>query len=73
MVRIDLNAGTIDMCIDDSELARRRDALAPPQLPNHTPWQEIYRNTVGQLAEGGVMELATKYHNVRRHVPRHSH
>lgn len=73
VVRIDLNAGTIDLCVDDAELARRRDTLEPPQLPNHTPWQEIYRNTVGQLAEGGVMELATKYHNVRRHVPRHSH
>ncbi len=72
-VRIDLNAGTIDLCVGDAELARRREALQPPQLPNHTPWQEIYRNTVGQLAEGGVMELATKYHNVRRHVPRHSH
>ena len=28
---------------------------------------------VGQLAEGGVMELATKYQNVREKIPRHSH
>ncbi len=61
------------MMIDDATLAERRVNLEPVELPNHTPWQEIYRSTVGQLAEGGVMELATKYHNVRRHIPRHSH
>ncbi len=72
-IRLDLNAGTLDMVIDDATLAERRANLEPVELPNHTPWQEIYRSTVGQLAEGGVMELATKYHNVRRHIPRHSH
>ena len=73
MVRVELDAGRINMLVDDEELARRRAALPPPELPNHTPWQELYRQTVGQLAGGGVMELATKYHDVRRHIPRHSH
>ena len=48
------------------QLAQRREALELPELEHHTPWQEIYRNTVGQLADGGVMDLATKYRNVRR-------
>jgi dihydroxy-acid dehydratase len=73
MIRIDLNKGSIDMLLEDDELERRRAAYQPPDLENHTPWQEIYRSTVGQLDSGGVIELATKYRDVRRHIPRHSH
>ena len=73
IVRIDLNTGTINMLVDDAQLAARREAFTPPELPNHTPWQEIYRSTVSQLDSGGVIKLATKYHNIRDHIPRHSH
>ena len=73
LVRVDLNAGTIDMLVPEEELRARRESLAPPDLPNHTPWQEIYRSHVGQLAEGGVFDVATKYQDVRRFVPRASH
>ena len=73
LVRVDLNAGTIDMLVPEEELRVRRERLAPPDLPNHTPWQEIYRAHVGQLAEGGVFDVATKYQDVRRFVPRASH
>ena len=72
-VRVDLNQCSIDMLVDADELATRRSAYQPPELPNHTPWQEIYRSTVSQLDSGGVIELATKYHDVRQHIPRHSH
>jgi len=72
-VRVDLNKATIDMLIDDEELARRRAEYRPPEFDNHTPWQEIYRATVSQLDTGGVIKLATKYHNVRERIPRHSH
>ena len=73
IVRVDLGAGTIDMLVPEAELRARRERLAPPDLPNHTPWQEIYRAHVGQLAEGGVFDIATKYQDVRRFVPRPSH
>ncbi len=73
VVRVDLEAGSIDMLVPEEELRARRERLAPPDLPNHTPWQEIYRSHVGQLAEGGVFDLATKYQDVRRFVPRASH
>ena len=73
VVRVDLEAGTIDMLVPDEELRARRERLAPPDLPNHTPWQEIYRSHVGQLADGGVFDLATRYQDVRRFVPRASH
>ena len=73
LIRVDLEAGAIDMLVPDEELRARRERLAPPDLPNHTPWQEIYRSHVGQLADGGVFDLATKYQDVRRFVPRASH
>ena len=72
-IRVDLVAGSIDMLVPEEELWARRERLAPPDLPNHTPWQEIYRSHVGQLADGGVFDLATRYQDVKRFVPRASH
>ena len=73
VIRVDLGSGTIDMLVPEEELRARRERLAPPDLPNHTPWQEIYRSHVGQLADGGVFDLATRYQDVKRFVPRASH
>jgi len=72
-VRVDLNTGECNVLISDAELeARRKDA--PPAIPpNQTPWQEIYRATVGQLHTGAVMEMALKYKNVVDDMPRHNH
>ena len=41
----------------------RIDAWTPPEIVSQTPWQEIYRTHVGQLADGGCLELATAYSN----------
>ena len=72
-LKIDLNRGTLDVLITDEELTTRMASLEN-QIPEHqTPWQEIYRDTVGQLSTGGIIELATKYHKLRNIVPRHSH
>jgi dihydroxy-acid dehydratase len=73
MVRVDLNTGRCDVMMPDAELeARRRDA--PPAVPpNQTPWQEIYRATVGQLHTGACMELALPYRGVGQDMPRHNH
>ena len=73
VLRVDLNVGSLNVLIDEASLASRRAALQPPELHSHTPWQELYRQTVGQLADGGVMEIATKYQNLRRHTPSPSH
>jgi dihydroxy-acid dehydratase len=72
-VRIDLNEGTVNMLVSEDEIAQRRAEWQAPELPNQTPWQEIYRDTVGQLADGACIELAVKYQNVRKNIPRHSH
>ena len=73
MLRIDLNRCTIDVLIDERELQKRRDLLQLDETENQTPWQEIYRNTVGQLSGGGIIELAEKYKKIRHVIPRHSH
>jgi dihydroxy-acid dehydratase len=67
-VRIDLNKGTANILISDDELKRRHADLKAkggfPYPANQTPWQELYRQTVGQQATGACMEFATRYHNI---------
>jgi len=67
-VRIDLNKGSANILISDEELKQRHAELKAnggfKHPPNQTPWQEIYRNTVGQQSTGACMELATRYQNV---------
>ena len=72
-VRLDLNARRLDALVDDAEWQARKDAWQPPELVNQTPWQEIYRRHVGQLADGGCLELATAYRRVARMLPRDNH
>ncbi|WP_426340945.1 IlvD/Edd family dehydratase [Pseudoduganella sp. S-14] len=73
MVRIDLNTGSCNMLVDDEEIERRKQDGVPPVPPSQTPWQEIYRATVGQMANGACMELALAYRGVANDTPRHNH
>ncbi len=72
-IRIDLAAGSCDMLVSDEEIARRKTEGLPPVPESATPWQELYRSTVGQLDSGAVMEMAVKYRGVARKTPRHNH
>jgi xylonate dehydratase len=72
-VRIDLTAGRCDALVSEEEIARRKQAPPPPIPESATPWQELYRSTVGQLDQGAVMELAVKYRGVASKTPRHNH
>ena len=72
-VRLDLNAGRLDALVPEAEWAARRAAWTAPALHNQTPWQEIYRRNVGQLADGGCLELATAYRRIARDLPRDNH
>jgi len=59
-VRIDLKKHTADVLISEAELAERRMALQahPYAFPmSQTPWQEIQRAMVNQLAGGMVLEI----------------
>lgn len=72
-IRVDLNAGTADALVEADEWERRRAAFEPIYPDSQTPWQELYRATVGQLADGAVMEMAVKYQKVADAPPRDSH
>ena len=78
-VRIDLNKGSADILISRAELARRRAALQAHggyHYPaSQTPWQEIQRGMVDQLAAGMVLKPAVKYQRVAQAfpVPRDNH
>jgi len=73
VVRVDLNTGRCDVLISDEELEQRRQDEPPAIPPNQTPWQQIYRATVGQLHTGACLELALPYRGVGHDMPRHNH
>ena len=72
-VRLDLTSRTLDAVVDTEEWEKRKRTWAPPEIKSQTPWQEIYRQNVGQLADGGCLELATAYRKVGADLPRDSH
>ena len=78
-VRIDLKKRRADILISEAELAARRQALKElggyPVPPSQTPWQEIQRGIVDELAQGMVLKPAVKYQRIhaRHGVPRDNH
>ncbi|WP_151799865.1 IlvD/Edd family dehydratase [Acinetobacter nosocomialis] len=74
-LRIDLNKRSVNVLISDEELEQRRREWKPTVSASQTPWQEMYRNMVGQLSTGGCLEPATLYMRVvnQDNLPRHSH
>jgi dihydroxy-acid dehydratase len=73
-IRVDLNAGRCDVLLSDLQLAERKaQSPLPPVPPSQTPWQELYRATVGQLQSGACLELAVAYRGVGQELPRHNH
>jgi dihydroxy-acid dehydratase len=78
-VRIDLRRGTADILISEAELAQRRADLQKHggyhYPPSQTPWQEIERDMVDQLADGMVLKPAVKYQKVAQTmgIPRDNH
>jgi dihydroxy-acid dehydratase len=77
-IRIDLGKGNADILLSKEELAKRRVALEArggfhyPE--SQTPWQEIQRSMVDQLADGMVLKPAVKYHRIAQtSVPRDNH
>jgi dihydroxy-acid dehydratase len=78
-VRIDLNKGEANILISADELNRRRAELQAQggyHYPkSQTPWQEIQRGMVDQLAQGMVLKPAVKYQRVAQTagIPRDNH
>src|SRR5579864_1351022 len=72
-VKVDLRHRRVDVLLSDQEIARRRADWKPPQIKNDSPWQQLYREHVGQLETGACLEFAVPYNDLRKVVPRHSH
>ena len=78
-LRIDLQKGTVDLLIEEDELARRRQALHAaggfPFPASQTPWQEIQRSMVGQMNTGAILEGSEKYQRIAQTMglPRNNH
>jgi len=78
-VRIDLKKRRADMLVSAEELKARREALDAkggyPVPPSQTPWQEIQRGIVDELAHGMVLKPAVKYQKIHATfgVPRDNH
>ncbi|MFG2074537.1 IlvD/Edd family dehydratase [Nonomuraea maritima] len=74
-IRVDIDNGRVDVLLSDDEIAARWADHVEPVFANQTPWQEIYRSTVGQLDSGGCLELALSYQDLvhTKGIPRDSH
>jgi dihydroxy-acid dehydratase len=74
-VRVDIGRRTANILISKAELARRRAAWKPKIVPSQTPWQELQRKFVGQLASGACLDFAIDFQKIAqtKGVPRHSH
>jgi dihydroxy-acid dehydratase len=53
-VRLDVEARTLDLLVDDAELARRREGWSPPPQPYPTGVLGKYAKLVGSAAQGAV-------------------
>jgi dihydroxy-acid dehydratase len=73
IIRIDLEQGRCDALVDEQVIASRRQEPPPPGPASQTPWEELYREKTGQLADGGVLDFAVRYKGTSERTPRHNH
>jgi dihydroxy-acid dehydratase len=74
-IKIDLNKSRVDLLISATEFKKRRKKKKLPKLTSQTPWQEISRNTVGQLEDGACINSRGVYLDIvkKKGIPRNSH
>jgi dihydroxy-acid dehydratase len=72
-VRVDLERRRVDVLLSDEEISERRARHQVGVLKNDSPYQQLYREHVGQLETGACFEFALGYRDLRKVVPRHSH
>ncbi len=74
-IKIDLNKSRVDLIISSVEFKKRRKQKKIPKFENQTPWQEIARDTVGQLEDGACINSRGIYLDItkKKGLPRNSH
>ena len=76
VIRIDLLKRTANVLLDDETIRKRKEEIGKYPIPeSQTPWQEIFRDTVGELSEGMVINSAVKYQKIAQRfgAPRQNH
>ena len=70
--RVLYNSAKMDMAVAFFERTLKKKLL---KIDNQTPWQEIFRNTVGQLEDGACIKSRSQYLDVatKKGIPRNSH
>ena len=63
-----------DCGVAPEEIARRkRDLPAPPVPASQSPWEALYREKTGQLADGATLDFALAFQRISEKTPRHKH
>ncbi len=74
LILIDLKQGRCDALVPPEEIARRRRELPPPPVPaSRSPWEALYREKAGQLADGATLDFALQFRRIAEQTPRHNH
>jgi L-arabonate dehydrase len=71
MIAVDVEARTLNLEVDDAELARRRDLWKPPVPPMGSGYQSLYVNSVTQANHGCDLDFLHGRRGAA--VPRESH
>ncbi|MDT0140585.1 IlvD/Edd family dehydratase [Acidovorax sp. PRC11] len=74
LILIDLVRGHCNALVPEDEIARRRRELPPPPVPaSRSPWEALYREKTGQLADGATLDFALQFRRIAEQTPRHNH
>lgn len=72
-IRVNLRERRVDALVSKEEWESRDTSLFEQPPDNATPWQQLYRQHVGQLHTGACLDFACAFKNVCKTIPRHNH
>ena len=73
LIIVDIEARSVNHLVDPEEFAVRKETTVLPPLVDQSPWQNLYRSTVGPLSTGGCMELAVEFEQLAKVIAKHNH
>lgn len=79
ILRVDLKKRTANVLLSPEQIEQRKKEMGlykEKQTPkSQTPWQELFRENVGELSEGMVLNKAVKYQRLAQTqtIPRQNH
>ncbi len=73
LITVDINARSVHHQVDAATFEKRKETTELPALVNQSPWQNLYRSTVGPLSTGGCMEMAVEFEQLSKVIAKHNH